>query len=192
MAKQLPTLYMTQQHILCTSTASSKTEPIIWNAGALLALRSISVIAVQAPTKLNTKHIHQLNATDDLPSGVIPLAVDHRIHHKYPKLLNIPLLNRDYDTVHVPRKTMLGTLHQIDSENIEVSNALWTKENSNTANSPAKPQICHLNQVSNKNNIIWSKWYFYRVHKDHKKLKISPLHVIKGITIALYQNHHWM
>ena len=107
-------------------------ETIIQNAGALqLPLRSISVIAVQAPTELNTKHIYQLNASGDLLSGIIPFAVDHRIHYKYPKLLNLPLLNTEFDTVHVPRKTMLGTLHPIEIKNKEVSNIAWTKENSN-------------------------------------------------------------
>ena len=33
---------------------------------------------------------------------------------------------------------MLGTLHPIDSENIEVRNESWNKENSNTANSPTE------------------------------------------------------
>ena len=114
-------------------------EPIICNAGAIQKpLRSISIIAVQAPTELNTHHIYQLSTSDDLPSGLILLAVYDRIHHKYPNLLSIPLLNTAYDTVHVLRKTVLGTLNPIDIKNIEVSNILCTKENSNTTNSPAQ------------------------------------------------------
>ena len=50
-------------------------------------------------------------------------------------MLNISLINTDYDTVHIPQKTMLGTLHPIESKNTEVSNVSWTKENTNTANS---------------------------------------------------------
>ena len=87
--------YITHNSI-CTSTVSSKQEPIKQNWGALqFPPRSTSVIAVQTPTELNTKHIYQLNASEDLPSGIIPLAVDHRIDHKYPKLLNIPLLTQN-------------------------------------------------------------------------------------------------
>ena len=56
----------------------------------MLPARSISVISVQVPTELNTKHLYQMGVTDDLPSGIIPLAVDHKINHKYPKLLKIP------------------------------------------------------------------------------------------------------
>ena len=88
-------------------TTSSKQEPIIKNAGALqLPPGSISVMAVQAPSELNTKYIYQLNTTDDLPSGIIPLAFNRRIDHKYPKLLNIPLLNTEYNAVHIPRKNL--------------------------------------------------------------------------------------
>ena len=55
-------------------------EPTIQNTEALqLPSRGISIIAVQTPTELNTKHIYQLNAANDLPSGIISLAVNHRI-----------------------------------------------------------------------------------------------------------------
>ena len=80
-------------------------EPIVQNTGALtLAPRSISVISVQVPTKLNLKHLYQPDAADDLPSGIIPLAVDHKIDHKYPKLLKIPLCNTEYNTIYILRK----------------------------------------------------------------------------------------
>ena len=83
-------------------------EPTVQNAGALeLPSRSISVIAVQAPTELNTQHIYQLNASDDLLSGIIPLAVNHRIHEKYQKMLEIFLLNTEHDTIHILRKTII-------------------------------------------------------------------------------------
>ena len=73
---------------------------------------------------MNKQHIYQLNAGDDLLSGLIPLAVDHRIHHKYPKLLSVPLLNTAYDTVYIPRKTVIGTSHPLEIEDIEVSTVL--------------------------------------------------------------------
>ena len=79
-------------------------KPIAQKAGALiLTSRCITVISVQAPIELNTKYINQLDAVDDLPSGIIPLAVDHKIDHKYPKLLRTSLLNTEYDTIYIPR-----------------------------------------------------------------------------------------
>ena len=129
MEYQWSTIYNTQEQILCTSTELSNMELIIHNAGALhLPLRSISIIPVQAPTKLNTQHIYQLNTSDDLPSTLIPLAADHRIHHKHPKLLSISILNTAYDTVHIPGTTMTGTLYLIEIEDIEVSNIFGPKQ----------------------------------------------------------------
>ena len=84
--------------------------------------KSISIITVHTPTELSTKHIYKLNATDDLQSSIIPLAVEHRTDHKYPKLLNIPPLNTEYNAVHILRKTVLGKLQPIEIENVEVSN----------------------------------------------------------------------
>ena len=59
-------------------------EHIVQNVGTLiLSPKSISVISVQAPTKLNMKLLYQLDTIDDLPSGKISLAIDHKIDHKY-------------------------------------------------------------------------------------------------------------
>ena len=88
---------------------------------------------------LNTKHHYQLNAADDLSSGIIPLAVDHKIDHTYPKLLKIPLLNTEHNTVHNPRKTIIGNLQPIEIEDFEVSNISWTiNYTADTANTPTE------------------------------------------------------
>ena len=70
----------------------------------MLPGRSISVILVQAPTKLNNRHLYQLYTNDDLPSDLIPLAVDHKIDYKYPKLQKVPLLNTEHNKVYIPRQ----------------------------------------------------------------------------------------
>ena len=62
-------------------------------------------MSVNASTELNTRYLYQLDATDNLPPDIVPLAVDHTIDHKYPKLLKIPLLNIEHNTAHIPRKT---------------------------------------------------------------------------------------
>ena len=82
---------------LCTSTASLNMAPIVWNSGVFVLLpRSISIISVQASTKLYPKHLYQLDAAENLPSCSIPSSVDHKIDHKKSKLLKTPLLNREH------------------------------------------------------------------------------------------------
>ena len=70
---------------------------------------------------------------DDLLVNIIPLAVDH-------KLLNIPPLNTEHDTIHVQRKIIIGKLQPIEIEDIKVSDILWTKDDTDTVNSPVELQ----------------------------------------------------
>ena len=63
---------------------------------------------VQTPTELDMQHIYTLDVGNNLPLGIIPLAVDHKIDQKYPKSLNIPILNTTYDRVHIPRATVVA------------------------------------------------------------------------------------
>ena len=85
---------------LCISLPSTVTKPIVQNSGAVyLQSRSMPIITVQAPMELNPRHSYELSSSDDLSLGLIPLAVDHRINHKCPKSLNIPILSMAYNKV---------------------------------------------------------------------------------------------
>ena len=54
---------------------------------------------VQTQTELDTQHIYTPDSSPDLPLGLVSLAFDHKIDHKYSKLLSIPILNTAYDRV---------------------------------------------------------------------------------------------
>ena len=100
--------------------SSTDSKPITCNVGAFyLQPRSISVIMIQTPTDLNTQCIYALNTS---------LAVYHKINHKYPKSLSIPILNTTYNRVCIPRATVFSTLNPIEIESTEVSNISWTKK----------------------------------------------------------------
>ena len=179
---------------LCTSTASSDAKAIIHNVGALwLQPRSLSVIKVQAPTELDTQHIHQLNASDDLLSYIIPQADGHRIHDKYPKFLSMVILNTAYDAVHIPKTNVIGTWYPIEIENIEVSNVLWIKtENWSTKNSTADLPVmlsesCLKTEQSNsKQSIIIQDAHIPQEARD----KLSAL--LEKDLIELYPSHPQM
>ena len=116
--------YITHNNkFLCRSIPSSNTESIIHNSrSTMLPPRSVSVISVKVSTKLNTRHLYQLNAADKLLPHIIPLAVDHKIYHNNVKLKCIPLLNMEHNTANVPRKAVIGKLQPIDITDSEVNN----------------------------------------------------------------------
>ena len=106
---------------LYTNTPSTEATPISHNARTFyLQPRSISVLIVQAPTELNTQHIYALNASGNPPSGLIPLAVDNKIKHKYPNALNIPIHNTEFGRICIARATVLSILNPIEIEIIDV------------------------------------------------------------------------
>ena len=53
-------------------------------------------------------------------------------------MLKRPLPDTEHGTIHVPRKTITGKLQPIKSEDIEVSNILWTKDDTDTTHSPVE------------------------------------------------------
>ena len=69
-----------------------------------------------------------IETTDNLTSGIIPLAVDHKIDPKYPKLLWIPQTKIEHNTVQSSRKTILGKLQPIDVTDSKVNNFSWTTD----------------------------------------------------------------
>ena len=104
----------------------------------MLPDRSVSVISVKAPIELNTRHLYQLDATDNLLSGIIPLAVDHKTGHKYPKLPFILLLNMEQRTVQIWRKTVIGKLHPVDIIYSDINNISWTTDSTTKTNKPVE------------------------------------------------------
>ena len=101
---------------------------------------SVSVISVKAPTKLNPRHLYQMDATNNLPPGIIPLAVDHKIDHKYPKLMHITLLNMEHNTVQIQRKTVTGKLQPIDVTDSKANSISRTTDGTTTTDKPAELQ----------------------------------------------------
>ena len=66
------------------------------------------------------------------------LAVDHKIDHKYPKLLMISLLNKECNAFHILRKTIIGKLQPIVVTDSEVNNISWTTDGTTTMNKPTE------------------------------------------------------
>ena len=81
------------------------------------------------------------------------LAVNHKINHKYPKLLSIPILNTMYENVCTPKATVNGILHPVEVESNEVSNISWTTTEQlqdRTKIAQKNSQQYHWNQASSQ------------------------------------------
>ena len=82
------------------------------------------------------------------------LAVDHKIDHRYPKLLKISLLNTENNTVQIPWKPIIGNLQSIEVEDFEISNISWTTEGTaDTTNIPTElPSMLPESSVQPEHN----------------------------------------
>ena len=119
------------------------------------------------------------------------MAVDHKIDHTYPKLLKIPLHNTEYDTIHITRKSVIGRLQPIEIEDIKVSNILWTKDDTDTTNSPAElPSVLpesgfHLESYNTKQSIVIQDAQIPQKAKD-KYYRKMDLHMLPIKILSKY------
>ena len=81
---------------------------------------------VKSPPCVNHDSLHNIQFDRQLPSGIIPLYIAHKLNHKHHRELLLPLLNISQKEVKIPKKPILGSINPItDVETIqEVS---WQK-----------------------------------------------------------------
>ena len=72
-------------------------SPILKTKGKIaLPTMSISVISVKMPPNCNNNDVYKLYFnTFQLPEVVIPLDILHKVNHKTPQYLDIPILNKN-------------------------------------------------------------------------------------------------
>ena len=106
---------------LCTSQLQSTTSPVVHCASTVcIAARSVVIIPVKLPVVLSDKKIHHLVSSDSVPEGLIPLDISHRVNHKYPKNLLIPVLNTTMEKVSMRKYSILG-LNPLSIDNCEIN-----------------------------------------------------------------------
>ena len=87
-------------------------SPILKTIGKITLLpMSVSVIGIKMPTPCDTNNAYELNFnTFQLPEGVILLDILHRVDHKTPQNLNIPMLNTYNSFCSISRNSPITTL----------------------------------------------------------------------------------
>ena len=76
---------------------------------------SLSIIEVKTPKIPNTTILYELNAdTFQLPKCVILLNISHRVDHKTPQHLNIPILNAKNVPCSIGKKQAMCPMEKCD------------------------------------------------------------------------------
>ena len=82
--------------MIALSILQATTNPILKTKGKVaLTPMSVSVMEIKMPTVPNTNNLYELNFDMFQLPGVIPLDILHRMDHKSPKKLNIPIMNNN-------------------------------------------------------------------------------------------------
>ena len=86
--------------MIAQSISQATTNPILKIKGKItIPPISISAVEMKMSAVPDTTNLYELNFdTFQLPVGVIPLDILHRIDHKTPKTLNIPIMNTNNTT----------------------------------------------------------------------------------------------
>ena len=113
--------------------------------------KDILIITVQAPTALKPQNIYELSSSNDLPSDHTPSVVNHKINHKYPKLLHKPILNKAHTRIYIPQWTIFRTLEPVQTENVEICITPLTKfKNLNKNTMENLDKICQYSWNNNE------------------------------------------
>ena len=70
--------------------------------------------------------LHEIQFDRQLPPGIVPPDITHKLNHKHPSELLIPLLNISHNEVKVPKNTSLGSVNSITDVDT-IQEVLWQK-----------------------------------------------------------------
>ena len=86
---------------------------------------SVSIIEIKTLKLTNTTNLYKMNAvTAQLPEGMILLDVLHRVNHKTPQYLNIPVLNNNV-SFNIVKNMPIASMHPVGKCE-EVQEVSWS------------------------------------------------------------------
>ena len=102
--------------------------PIIKTNGKVtLSPLSVSIVEVKIHKISATTNLYELNAhTFQLPKGVTPLDILHRVNHKTPQYLNTPVLNAKNVPCSISKNMPITYMHPVGKYN-EVQEIGWSR-----------------------------------------------------------------
>ena len=135
--------FITVNNLVITQSISQPLHyPIVKMKGRItLPPVSVSILEVKTPKLKNTTNLYKMNAvTALLPEGVILLDILHRVDHKTPQYLNIPVLNANNVPCSIGKNMPIVSMHPVGMCE-EVQEVSWNSLQCDT--SKPLPQIPH-------------------------------------------------
>ena len=80
--------------------------------------KSVTWITVKSPPHLNHESLHEILFNRQLPSGIVPLDIIHKLNHRHLRELLIPLLNISHREVKILKNSILGSITSITDVDI--------------------------------------------------------------------------
>ena len=103
---------------------------------------SVSIIGVKTPTVPDTNNLYELDFDAfQLPERIITLDVLHRINHRTPECLNIPILNTNLPSRSIPDADILD---EVRNKLKEPLNIKYTNIMSQTAKDIGRTNLIEL------------------------------------------------
>ena len=136
------------------SVSQALDYPIIKTKGKVTLLpTSVPIIEVKTPKISNTTYLYEVSLdTFQLPEGVIQLDILHRVDHKTPQHLNIPVLNANNVSCSIGKNMPTASMHPARKCE-EVQEISWSRLQCDT--SKLLPQIPQKKKpVYNWNQIL--------------------------------------
>ena len=99
--------------VITQSISQPLDYPIVKTKGRItLPPVSVLILEIKTPKLKNTMNLYKMNAvTAQLPEGMIPLDILHRVDHKTLQYLNIPVLNTNNVPCSIGKNMPIASMH---------------------------------------------------------------------------------
>ena len=144
--------------MIVQAISQSTNSPVHKTKGKVnLPPMSISIVGIKTPTLQNSYNLYELNLdTFQLPQGIIPVDVLHRIDHKTPHSLSAPILNTNNNFCSICNNSSIATLMPAGKCE-ELPEVSWSRVQCDTAKLlPKIPQNTNLKFEPNNNPLLRS------------------------------------
>ena len=148
--------------------------------------RSVTWIRVKSPPYLSQDSLHEIQFNRKLPSGTIPLDITHRLNHKHPRELLIPLLSISNKEVKTPKNTILDSINPItDVDTIQevLWQKIWNTEGEAVKNTAQDPHVHKLLPIFPEN----SKFQIHAYDSSKPAVMLQDAEILQVATDKL--NH---